>query len=97
MKYKVKNAMEEIVEKYYDVVIEDFKDAVCTCEKCRADVIALALNRLPPRYYVTEEGKIYSMLKSMESQFRVDVIAALAAAMFIVKNNQKHDKEFRDK
>jgi len=54
--------------------------------------MALALNRLPPRYCVTEEGKMYVKLKELEIQFEIDIIAALAAAAYIVKNNMRHEE-----
>ncbi|ADL42965.1 Late competence development protein ComFB [Caldicellulosiruptor obsidiansis OB47] len=88
--YVVKNLMEEVVQKYYEKIIDELD--VCRCEKCKADVMALALNRLPPRYCVTEEGKMYVKLKELEIQFEVDIIAALAAAAYIVKNNIRHEE-----
>ncbi|WPX08020.1 late competence development ComFB family protein [Anaerocellum danielii] len=88
--YTIKNMMEELVQKYYEKIIDELN--VCRCEKCKADVIALALNRLPPRYCVTEEGKIYVKLKELEIQYEVDIVAALAVAAYIVKNNMKHEE-----
>jgi competence protein ComFB len=88
---EIRNAMEEIVDEWLDWVINQLD--VCGCEKCRADIKALSLNRLPPRYYVSEDGKIYSRLEELKIQFRVDVIAALAAAAFIVRSNPRHNRE----
>jgi len=88
--YVTKNLMEELVLKFYDKVISDLN--VCKCERCKADIIAIALNRLPPRYYVTKEGEMYLKLKELEIQFEVDIVAALAAAAFIVNNKPRHEE-----
>lgn len=38
----------------------------CTCEKCEDDVMALALNSLPPKYVTTHAGKQYVQLDSFK-------------------------------
>jgi len=87
--YTIKNYMEEAVENMLDKVLENID--VCKCPKCKLDIMALALNRLPPRYFVTKEGELFERLAELQKQFTVDITAAIAAAAFIVKNNPKHD------
>lgn len=89
MVYTVKNYMEEAVGNMIDKVLENID--VCKCPKCKLDIMALALNRLPPRYFVTKEGELFERLAELQEQFTVDITAAIAAAAFIVKNNSKHD------
>lgn len=40
MMYVIKNLMEELVQKYYEKINDEL--GVCKCEKCKADVMALA-------------------------------------------------------
>lgn len=50
--------MEDVVRD----VVKKYKNELhmrCTCERCLADVIALALNKLPPRYIVNEGHSPY--------------------------------------
>ncbi|MEZ0536228.1 late competence development ComFB family protein [Caldicellulosiruptoraceae bacterium PP1] len=86
--YNVKNYMEDAVISLLDKVLKDID--VCKCEKCKNDILALSLNRLPPKYVVTEEGELYTRIESLKEQFEIDIIASIAAAAFIVKQNPKH-------
>lgn len=62
---EVKNVMEEIV---YDAIMDVLKDI--------NDILAKALNDLPPKYYVTDQSKILQKLESLRMQTEVDVISA---------------------
>ncbi len=48
---KVENANFEKVQYYIEKVLSESPD-YCSCHRCRLDVLALALNTLPPHYYV---------------------------------------------
>jgi len=81
--------MEEVVLSLMKEVLEDIN--VCTCEKCKMDIAAIALNDLPPKYIVTDKGELYSKVNSLKQQFEVDVISALTKAAVMVKRNPRHD------
>ncbi|SDY48041.1 competence protein ComFB [Proteiniborus ethanoligenes] len=85
------NYMEEVVYRYVDEVLKKFDNEVCKCEKCRLDIIALALNNLPPRYTVTEKGKLFTKVKEMESQYGVDIIREITKAIEVVSKKPRHD------
>ncbi len=85
---ELKNLMEEVVMAALTEVWE--KESMCKCEKCRLDVLATALNKLPPRYLVTNRGKVFSKADFLELQKNIDVIAALAAAVRLIKSNPRH-------
>jgi len=85
----MKNYMEEIVLNAMDDILKDIN--MCKCEKCRLDIAAKALNDLPPQYVVSEKGEVYSKIKSLKTQFEVDVIAAITKAAILVKRNPMHD------
>lgn len=62
----------------------------CHCEKCVDDMMALALNSLPPKYATTHAGKQYVQLESFKKQFETDVTAALMRACLTVKEHPSH-------
>jgi competence protein ComFB len=81
--------MEEVVFSLMKEVLCDIN--VCSCEKCKMDIAAIALNDLPPKYIVTDKGELYSKVNSLKQQFEVDVISALTKAAVMVKRNPRHD------
>ncbi|NLX64418.1 MAG: late competence development ComFB family protein [Clostridiaceae bacterium] len=87
--HQMKNYMEEIVLSAMDDILKDIN--VCTCERCRYDIAAKALNDLPPQYIVTKKGEIYSKINNLKAQFEVDVISAITKAAILVKRNPNHN------
>jgi competence protein ComFB len=86
---QLKNYMETLVWQQIDEVIAGHKD-ICTCEQCRYDIAALALNFLPPRYIVTQSGEMWTKVKALEQQFYVDIVTALTNAITLVKSRPHH-------
>jgi len=86
--YKLKNYMEELVSAKTDELLK-FMD-MCKCEKCRLDIIAIALNELPTKYVVSEKGELYTKLNELEQQFEIDVETAIVKAAATVSRNPKH-------
>ena len=50
------NLMENLVLKHLDTVIHKFN--TCSCDRCRCDIAAYALNLLPAKYVVIRPGNI---------------------------------------
>ncbi|MBP2635084.1 MAG: Late competence development protein ComFB [Firmicutes bacterium] len=89
---QLKNYMEDLVwQRLDEVLIND--PETCNCEKCRYDIVSLALNSLPPRYIVTPAGEAYTKTKALESQFNIDIITAITKAFQVVQNNPRHDSK----
>lgn len=86
---KLKNFMEDVVTKKVDSVLNAMD--VCKCEKCRMDIMAIALNDLPSKYVVTETGELYTKVRELEQQFEVDVETAIVKAAVFVSRFPKHD------
>lgn len=84
----LKNYMEEAVDQMMDKVLKDLD--VCKCDRCRMDIKALALNNLPPKYVVSEEGELYVKTNELVRQFEVDIIKAITMAAIKVNNNKRH-------
>ena len=86
---EIYNYMEDIVKNELEKLFSDIKDT-CKCEKCKLDIIALALNRLPGRYVVSAKGRVYAKLSEVNAQFQVDVMASLTKAILQVSKNPQH-------
>lgn len=61
----------------------------CSCEGCRADALALALNRCPPKYGVSSQGRA-SYQEHFEDFIRHDLGQALAKACQVIGANPRH-------
>lgn len=83
-----RNVMEILLEELFDKM-KDQLDC-CTCEECRSDIIALALNQLPPHYVRTPKGELLSKLDQLSSQNSTDALAALTQAVEKVKASPRH-------
>jgi competence protein ComFB len=87
---KVVNALEPVV---FQIFKDEFlKNTIlaCSCERCQLDIIALALNRLPARYVVTDQGNVYVKALYAERQLTSDVIRELSKAALIVQEKPNH-------
>lgn len=58
----------------------------CMCDRCQKDVMALAVNKLAPKYVVIYPEEIDRELE----KFHGDVVTALVGAIMIVKSNPRH-------
>ena len=84
-----KNISEELLELYLDGCIRS-SDA-CGCQRCRADIRALALNAMKPHYVVTDLGDAYVRLEGMSIQSQADTITTIMNAINMVKSNPRHE------
>lgn len=85
---EVKNFMETLVWEYINEMLPNFD--VCSCERCRADVAAIALNKLPTLYFVSRKGEVYSKLTTWEQQVKADVVSTIVQAAKKVSTRPRH-------
>ncbi|MDL2237527.1 late competence development ComFB family protein [Christensenellaceae bacterium OttesenSCG-928-K19] len=90
-KLLVANIMEEIVEAKLDIFMAQYD--ICKCDMCRADVLALALNKLPPKYVVSTSGDVYSRLQTTTTQMLAEITVALTSAVELVGKKPRHPLE----
>jgi competence protein ComFB len=62
----------------------------CACDKCLADMAAVALNRLKPRYFTTDRGASYFASEQENLDFVAAVVGAIKVAVETVTRNPKH-------
>ncbi len=84
----LKNLMEDAVLQILDETLD--KKNTCSCEQCRMDIAAIALNKLPPRYVVTSKGASYGRTDLLELQKYIDVVGAITQAIRLVKEHPRH-------
>lgn len=80
------NLMEAFVEKRLDAALKKFK--CCTCDRCRKDVLAIALNKLPPLYVIEDDADIRDL---HERERAAQVATALVQAILAVKAHPSHE------
>ena len=91
-----------VMKNYMEVCVQDALDPVlsslnsCTCDKCKFDITAIALNALPAKYVVTKKGQMYTKLSVLQNQFGVDVLSAITKAAVIVGEHPRHDAAARE-
>ncbi|KPU43631.1 late competence development protein ComFB [Oxobacter pfennigii] len=85
---EIKNHMETVVTQMFENMLKRLD--ICKCEMCRKDIIAYALNHLPPRYAVTQKGELYYRLAEFTQQFEIDVQVILAEAVQVISQNPRH-------
>lgn len=89
---EVSNIMEKLVWENMDTVLERNPGA-CGCDKCRADIVAFTLNNMPPRYVVTEKGAILARAQSLDANFKIELLIALAEAVKMISAHPRHGHE----
>lgn len=87
---KLHNLVEDEVIRITNELLKN-RDDVCTCDKCKLDIAAIALNNLKPRYVVTEMGGLLGRVNTMDCQFDVDLIKEITKAIEIVGSEPQHD------
>lgn len=86
-----RNIVEVFVEEEFDRLAKEL--GCCTCERCRNDIIAYALNRLPHKYVVNSKGGNFCKLEFSHFQSSIDIVSALALGAAVVKSAPNHNEE----
>ncbi len=81
----VVNTMESYVLGKLDEVLERF--SCCRCDRCKKDIVALALNKLPPKYMVLAEGQPEP---DIDPQTNAQIVAAMIQAVIKVRAHPRH-------
>jgi len=87
------NYPELAVQELIDEVLKEYAQNnphTCNCERCKNDIMALALNNLPPKYVVTDHGNILTKAIYDQVGGKAQVVAALTAAIQKVQKNPRH-------
>ncbi len=82
------NIFEHIVK---DCALEYMKRFdLCTCDRCIADVTALALTNLPPKYMVTDYENVAPLIHYLEHKHEVILMTEMTKACLTVYAEPRH-------
>lgn len=82
------NVMQALVEEKVDKCMAEA--GMCTCPRCRIDVMALALSQLPSKYVVLHANDTLPMLTVYANRYSAAVTTQLMAACQRVNENPRH-------
>ncbi len=87
--YKLINQWEPIV---YELLQEYMKsdEMECCCERCQVDIMALVLNKMPPRYTVSLRGEILTSVESCTAAKKAEILIEIMTAAKIVGASPSH-------
>jgi len=91
----IHNTEEDTVIARVDEIFKSINESgntgkICTCGQCRTDVICYVLNRVPPRYIVSNRGASRARTEGIDRQQRIADIAALVhEGLNRVNHNQR--------
>lgn len=82
----IKNYMEILVSSLLSEVITNYD--ICECENCIYDIKTIALNDLPPMYFLTSAQESEKTTFLLNRQKRISVLAKVISALEVVKKNE---------
>ncbi len=85
------NVTRALVEDKADKYIKMF--GLCSCQRCRIDVIALALSNLPPKYVVAKPHDLVPRLSVYEQQYNAAILTQVMSACRKVLDRPHHERE----
>jgi len=80
------NMTEKLVLEKLDVVLDSM--TCCKCDRCKMDIIAMALNNLEPQYVVKTKGMIED--KEAHKELSQKVTSAVFKAVLTVRKKPRH-------
>lgn len=64
---------------------------ICRCQDCVLDIVAYALNQVPPVYRCTYSGRLYAQALYLEENKYATYRNAVKIAIDKIRNNPSHD------
>ncbi|MCL6633625.1 MAG: late competence development ComFB family protein [Alicyclobacillus herbarius] len=85
------NVTETLARMLFDETLASAGKVVCDCPRCRDDILAYALNRLPAHYVTSDLGEAYVKAQFLNSQMQLDLLRELTIAADVVGKHPRHD------
>jgi competence protein ComFB len=93
----IKNAVHNVIEDFVFAQVDELLDGLkeeqpdlCVCQQCRLDTICYVLNRVPPRYLVSNRGVARVESATIEGQQnKADITALIYEGIRRVNHNQR--------
>lgn len=85
----LKNMMEDAVVYQINKLLPTMPN-ICSCENCKLDMAAFALNRLSPQYVRTDAGALFQKLNNHQPQAEVEILTVVVSAIEKIGNHPQH-------
>ncbi len=85
----LRNIMEDDVERQLNKLLPTMPN-ICSCEICRSDMAAYALNRLKPNYVRSDKGELFHKVNTSSTQAKTDLMTAVITAINIIGARPNH-------
>lgn len=85
----LKNIMEDDVERQLNALLPTMPN-ICSCEICRSDMAAYALNRLKPNYVRSNKGELFHKVNTSSTQAKTDLMTAVITAINVIGARPNH-------
>ena len=98
---QLQNIMLNIVSDLLDQILLK-RYNICKCEKCRTDIIAYVLSRIPAKYVTTDVGAISTLVEQEKVENEAEIIRKIIEAIKTIGKYPQHEfkkgsKEDKDK
>jgi len=84
------NLTQAMVENKADKLMKQF--GMCTCNRCKVDVTAIALSNLPAKYVATQNKEVLPLLSMYEERYSAAVTVQVMNACRIVMKRPHHGR-----
>lgn len=86
---KIHNIMEDIIESEINNNIDTLK--MCSCPKCRKDLLTLTLNNVKPQYISTEKGQSFvTATRRASAEDSISLLADITRYALLIGKNPRH-------
>ncbi|WP_332646384.1 late competence development ComFB family protein [Lysinibacillus sp. 54212] len=87
------NVTEEIVRGLVSFLLHGTEyQTFCHCEQCEMDIVAIALNALPPKYVASKESRDAAFERLNTPEHIEEINKQIIRAIHIVGRNPRHNK-----
>ncbi len=89
----LRNYMEDVVTDVLDILLKDRGENGHLSKQCKLDIIAFSLNRLPPKYIVSERGFTHSYIEEINNtNWKADIISVVNLGIDIISKRKRNYK-----
>jgi len=85
-----RNFRQDLVEEIFPQVAKRMN--LCSCQRCRADVMAIALNNMIPKYVASTKGETLARHLEFYTHQKTDVLRELIKTMMTVKDKLNYSE-----
>jgi competence protein ComFB len=83
--------MEDVVTDVLDILLKERGENGNLSKQCKLDIIAFSLNRLPPKYIVSERGFTHSFIEEVNNtNWKADIISVVNLGIDIISKRKRN-------